>query len=367
MARNIFGSTKAASQGNLYHYYLPKGIVNLQISHSAAGFALALASPSVDLLPDPDHNYFLRYSPNAFTNDQIQVSFSPQGFLKHIKTSIEDQRGEFINKVTELATSIAKVAVPVGTRSLNERIIHSGPLDPFNQEEMSELLTNMKTVDDEAVLEIKELITTQTESGERGQSEEGGLGIYYRPMSTFSLNIGGKTGVKKTLLRLPHPEKVHFIKIPIASWVKTDVEIQFDQGGYPQSIHISKPSSALAMIQIPIDILAAILRLPGELFKFRLDLSSSKQDAMLRQQELKEQMFELQKRQDQFVAGLQEETTATRGIFDWVFRKKENTQPQAPAAAGGGNASIPSDLEDQLKKMRQDIDVIRRRVNSMDS
>lgn len=368
MARNIFGSTKVASQGNLYHYYLPKGIVNLQITHSPTGFSVELASPSVDLLPDPDHNYFLRYTPNAFTHDEIQVSFSPQGFLKHVKTSIEDQRGEFISKVTDLASSIAQVAVaPVSTRSVDTIILHSGPFDPFNEAEVKELQAKMKEVDKSSSFEIKELGAAEQGSQDGGQSAEGGLGIYYRPLSTFSMTLNGSKGNSRTLLRLPHPQRVHFIEIPIASWVKTEFEIQFEEGGYPSNIHISKPSTALAMIQVPINIVAAILRLPGELFKFRIDLNSAKQNSLIREQELREQMVELEKRQDQFAAAQRVEAgTASRGLFDWVFRKKESPAPAPGGAAPSGNVSLPSDLDDQLKKMKQDIDVIRRRVNSMD-
>lgn len=368
MARNIFGSTRVASQGNLYHYYLPKGIINLQISHSSQGFEIEMASPSVDLIPDPDQNYFLKYSPNAFTNDHIQVSFSPQGFLKHIKTSIDDQTGAFISKVIDLGASIAQIAVaPMGTRSVDTVILHTGPLDPFNPEEVKLLEDKMKAVDEEATFNIKEIGTGNTDTSSQFPNDtDTGFGIYYRPMSTFALTLSGKRGVNRTLIRLPHPEKVHFIGIPIASWVKTDFEIQFEEGGYPQNIQISKPSSALAMIQVPLDLVSAILRLPGELFKFRIDLSSSKQEALQREYQLREQMHSLEQMQNQYRLEQAQETggQTARGIFDWGFFKKKDKAPTQ--ASQGAAANIPSDLEDQLKKMKQDIQVIRRRVNSLD-
>lgn len=369
MARNIFGSTRVASQGNLYHYYLPKGIINLQISHTSQGFEVEMASPSVDLIPDPDQNYFLKYTPNAFTNDNIQVSFSPQGFLKHIKTSIEDQTGEFISKVIDLGSSIAQIAVsPVSTRSLETIIIHRGPLDPFNPEEVSLLEEKMKQVDGEASFGIKEIGNGKKElGGQEPNDEDTGFGIYYRPMSTFALTLTSKNAVSRTLMRLPHPEKVHFIGIPIASWVKTDFEIKFEEGGYPESIQIVKPSSALAMIQVPINMVSAILRLPAELFKFRVDLSSSKQQALQQEQHLREQILALERQKLQ-ESNLEGAGAGTRGIFDWsFFKRKEKQTAQAPGQASSGTAAnIPSDLEDQLKKIKQDLAVIRRRVNSMD-
>ena len=74
--------------------------------------------------------------------------------------------------------------------------------------------------------------------------------------------------VSVQLIRIPDPGNIHFIEIPQAPWVKTDFEVQFNEYGYPISIQLTKPSSALAFAEAPLKLLQSIIELPARLFQF---------------------------------------------------------------------------------------------------
>ena len=73
---------------------------------------------------------------------------------------------------------------------------------------------------------------------------------------------------------------LEFIEIPTASFVKTEFEITFSNEGYPTYIHINKPSSALALIQVPLSIIRSIVEIPAPLFQFRINMNNMKSQAI---------------------------------------------------------------------------------------
>ena len=93
-------------------------------------------------------------------------------------------------------------------------------------------------------------------------------------------------------------------------------------------------------------------------------MSSARQEAIAKEQALQERMNLLQQSQGQGLNGLGAQNS--RGIFDWFKRKNNNVQvPNAPVGSTS-TVAIPNDIDDRLKKIEQDLKVVRNRVHDME-
>ncbi|MEM7655271.1 MAG: hypothetical protein AAF399_04015, partial [Bacteroidota bacterium] len=283
MARNILASVSGSANGNLYGYQLPKGLVPLTIIKEKGIFRFEVGE--VVIVPDPDQQYFFKYQPSPFTSDELNIQFSSEGFLSSLKIAVDDQTGEFISKVVDLGSAIASVVSGPGggTRSVGQadegpQEIFSGTIDPFDKSQMEGLNQLLARHGNELEMEARVLGKRQISASDTlGESVSG---VYCRPLASCELGLTQGKARTVQVLRMPNPEVLHFVEIPQAPWVKTEVDIQFNELGYPLSIHILKPSSAVAMIQVPLDIIQAIIELPTKLFQFRINLGNQRADAV---------------------------------------------------------------------------------------
>ncbi|MEM6766305.1 MAG: hypothetical protein AAF824_05395 [Bacteroidota bacterium] len=280
MSTQPLTSTANPIQGNLHYYYLPKGIIHLEIITSAEGVSVA---SKLELIADPDHRYFLKYSGNAFSSDTIDIEFTENGFLRKVGTTIEDQTVKIAEKVITLAETAAQLGAGPTTRSLGPDKqpvkVFSGPIDPFDEEEMTAV---NKVLGEHGFKVALESLGKKKEAEERvdAQKVQGRFGIFCRPKETFKWVVSVGDESQTELMTLPNGKMLHFIEIPNASFVKNSFEISCDDFGYPVKIHLEKPSQALAIIEVPIKILQAIISIPSKLFSFRINYNNEKKRAL---------------------------------------------------------------------------------------
>ena len=79
--------------------------------------------------------------------------------------------------------------------------------------------------------------------------------------------------VQRINVTLPNKIVIGKVNIDRTMFVNQVTTIDFDDGML-RKIDIDKPSEALAAIQIPIDIVNAILAIPAELIQFKSDISA---------------------------------------------------------------------------------------------
>ncbi|MEL6674743.1 MAG: hypothetical protein AAFR61_21215 [Bacteroidota bacterium] len=377
MAKFNLSSTSSLAQGNLHYYHLPKGMVHIEITRIGNGenAALQMTAPTVEVVADPAARYFLHYTPNAFTNDDITLEFNEAGFLSRVHTLVEDQSGAVFDKLIELGSAVAEVALPVPkTRDVGDAgpvTIFSGKIDPFHAESMEDLNTALARIHESCSLKVVDLAGEDAPASTSSKSAQNG--IYCRPMGTFSFQLSSPKGTVFHQVRLPHPEQVHFIGFPKGDWVKTEFEVTFDAVGYPNRISLKNPSTALAIISAPINLIKAILELPAKLFQFRLNLDSSQNQAMMRQMELSQEYENLRKQQEMAAlasAEGPEGAVGTRGLFSNWFNKGGGSKTSASSGnAGGGGGTADSAevaaLKDTVQKLQQDLDIMRKRMNNV--
>ncbi|MEL7339524.1 MAG: hypothetical protein AAGM67_03490 [Bacteroidota bacterium] len=350
MAKPILSSFRGSHHGNLHCYHLPKGITKFAIKRIGNGQQImyAMDPPELILAPDWKHRYYLSYSPSSFTDDDITIEFTESGFLRRIHSFIDDQTDEFINKLAELATTAVEAAITVPsafkTRGLDvtEEYVYEAILDPFRREEVEALNRDLAMIDPQLRFEAHVLDEVEEQPIEDRVAEKQVL--YCRPPVMCELQlIHGQTTFRHTV-RMPHPNLVHTIEIPRAPFVKTEFLIEFNDLAYPSMINIKKPSTAMAMIQVPINILKAIIALPGQLVSFRFNYDNTV---------------------PQYVAPPADELPTRPIAANAPLPDIPDDLPPVPGTAtrsvggSGGEAST----DQKIKQLEQTVEILRRRMN----
>lgn len=283
MGKPILSSTKGAQDGNLHCYHLPKGIVHFFIKRisGSAGKFYVIETPTVELVPDWNHRYFFQYTPSSFTDDDLTLEFSDQGFLRRVHTLIDDQTDEFIEKIGELATTAIEAAVTLpgafktrGMTGATEELVYEARLDPFREEEVKAMNLDLSSFIDPNLsfsASVPDPVNYQPDPNRTANQQA----IYSRPPVLAEINLHNGAMVDRKTIRLPHPYLTHVVEIPRAPFVKTEFLIEFNDMAYPTLINIKKPSTAMAIIQVPINILNALIALPAKLFSFKFNFDNS--------------------------------------------------------------------------------------------
>ena len=72
---------------------------------------------------------------------------------------------------------------------------------------------------------------------------------------------------------VPDSRASYVLPVTASSFTKTKTAFEF-KDGMPTSLHVDQPSQLAAITRIPIDIMKAILEVPGSLIKLRVDHDS---------------------------------------------------------------------------------------------
>lgn len=286
MARNILTSTRSAEEGNLPYYHLPKGLLRLTL---AAGQE---PTCSVVIVPDSEHRYFLRYNGNAFTSDKIDVSFTKEGFLKEISTTIKDETGEVIRAIGDLGVEAAKALAGAGTGTRGgdgvPAIAYDRTFDPFDEESLAEVNADLESLKAGFTVSIRPFGKAEEESSvDFGRNR---FGVYCRPVAPFEVLFKNKTSIMQKLLNFPHPTVINFVEIPTASFVESTFSMTFGfeddplYAGYPNKISVQNPSSALAIMKTPIDVLRALISIPAQIFQLKFDIATGRANTAVAEQ-----------------------------------------------------------------------------------
>lgn len=230
------------------------------------------------ILPDPDHHYFFQYVPNGFWADDITVEFGPNGFLSRIHTQVEDQLDQVVGKALDIMTGVVQIGAGVIPDKATKRdpnapiIVFKGTIDPFDSDHQKSINKALEAHNATFTARVLGKPQKGVETTERSPRS----GIYVKPRALCEIAIDYAHGKVSRQLELPHPMLLEFIEIPVASLVKTVFEIKFDLTGYPTSIHINKPSSLVALGNLFLMPVVALIELPAKIFKVRVDIDSAK-------------------------------------------------------------------------------------------
>ncbi|MCI4667939.1 MAG: hypothetical protein MRZ79_07235 [Bacteroidia bacterium] len=291
MPRNFLPSLRSPQQGNLYGYFLPKGLIHLSIKlqDKMEGKEVFLQIHKVKHVPDPDHYYSFSYRPSGSSDDDIVVKYGPNGFLSEVHTQIDDQTDEILTSLADILGTLGDSMAPTKlvtngmkkskTRSANAKELFEGFIDPFAKDDMEMLNQKIQAeLGSGATFEAR-ILGNQESNGVKGDKSDVS-GIFAKPRALVELGIFSVGGKETEIVEIPHPHILEFIEIPTASFVKTEFEMVFSAEGYPTSIQIKKPSSALALFKMPVSLLKAVFEIPASIFQFRVNINNMKSQAI---------------------------------------------------------------------------------------
>lgn len=272
---HLLYSTERPSAGNLHYYHLPKGWLKLQLIRQTVMKKESLKVKLTEkILTDPSKNYYLQYKPTFSSQDKINLSFSPDGFLKCISTEKEyPSWEELLNN--NLTNKHGKVkSVPEANPQLGfiqEELLWETLFDPFDPEAVAEVNEYLKTYDEKLEIGIDDLGQGEAFDHSEGAGKELKPGIFCRPRVPIHAQVRTARGIEKQVLSLPHEGRTHFIEIPASQMVHSKLKIDFDDLGFPNEIAIEKGSFALALVQTPIRMLRSLVNIITEVFQVRIN------------------------------------------------------------------------------------------------
>jgi hypothetical protein len=357
MARKILTSTTDSNLGNLHYYHLPKGMLKLKIE--ITGGAVEITSMERIFIPDPNARYFFAYQPSAFTDDNITIKYGANGFLSSVHTIIDDQTDDFISKIGEFATDALTGALGAPkTRGEDEampdQVLFSGTIDPLDDIHIERINSSLQKKMKNLVFAVRNLAqkAESTPKLERG----GEYGIYSRPLGSYEISLSSSSEVISQVVNLPDPDELHFIRIPNPSFVQTDFQIDFNELGYPTTIIIKKPSSALALLQVPLKIISSILELPTKLIQFRINLDNSKGNLDTAQTTRIDKLLTLREKEE-----LLEESN------EKLAKKKEAEMKEEESKQSERSATKERSTEVSDQKVLSEISKLAEKINSLDT
>jgi len=363
MARMQLSSSRSLKDGNLYGYTLPRGLINLAIRVEDEQYTLEAGE--VVFRPDLSHQYYLNYAGNNLTDDEITVRFTPDGFLRQVHTLVDDQTDQVLDSLIEIGTGVAQIATGMSTRTRSlpqQKTLFEGEVDPFDAVQMAELNTLLQKHDPHL-----QLVAQMVEDGQEGakatlQATQGQTGFYYKPFGTCNLSLSYAGGQMRTSLQLPHPNRLAFMKIPQAKWVKTEFRVEFDDRGYPVEIYLRKPSTMLEAVRLPLNIMKALINLPAQLFQFRVNLQQQRTAAQQADLAYERELGEVRRQMETLRTQQQkEEQTRNLEVGEGTARpvSASGSIPQTSSSHGDSE-----ELQNTILKLQQDVMILRKRINA---
>lgn len=277
------------------------------------GFDATVGVPQV--IADPLRTYALCYNGNIFSDDEIEVKTTAAGLLSEVTVSADDRTDDVVRKLAEGLVEVAKLTSVGGlsgtlgflrkasaedlnaprcdTKDYNITLL----VDPTDQDGTQGLIESalaglgLGTLEDEEdgedgprtgegcidYKELNALLRTPTNGSSTSPLnplEEADLdnlcsqGACYARTAPVAFNVTEtSTGMGANFLaELPNQGPVGVVSFARGTFVKIDAKATFSNGMLT-AFSYKKPSSALAVASLPVDILKSIVSIPSAAFE----------------------------------------------------------------------------------------------------
>lgn len=313
-------------------YCLPKGMIHFKRQPVGGSIEVSVETLYV---PDPEKYYTLEYLPNRTYEENIAVSLTEDMLLKKIDITSKPKVGEILMKVFELGRELAKFSVLPGRGFGEMKVTYCDVMiDPkmlldkksagkrqFLQQKLAQLNADLEKITRElgaeqqkpenqatnitiAKLTIdkknKENDIDQLKSDANRDSELGKIctrcgidyisleplfppgdwdwlnvsppagGIKYRPLLPYRLEIQLPDNLIVKNVYLPNEAPVITLDVSRPGWADQVTSLSFEKGLLTQA-DLNRPSETLAFVKLPVDLVKAIVGLPMDLIKFRVE------------------------------------------------------------------------------------------------
>lgn len=217
------------------------------------------------------------YKPNSFSHDKLTIELDEGGYLKQVATDTSDQTAEFITNAVSLYTQGQRLAVDLGPPA-NVLSRDGGTIDQEIYRILDPWSTSPVTIDpignrtgDEITISFSSPPGTSSGSFSVADCQDK---ICYPALVTRLVEVESFAGLEQHAVAVPDPGRLFAIDFSRAAFVQKTITVDFEEGIF-KKIALDKPSEANAVIQVPLNVLKAIVALPAELIQFKIDTTNT--------------------------------------------------------------------------------------------
>ncbi|WP_428409095.1 hypothetical protein [Hyphococcus sp.] len=278
------------------HYAIPKALfeVTLELKYPAAylnsraslksgQYSLSVTKMNPVFVPATYISVY--YKRNSFSNDIVVMEVDEKGMLKQVSIDVDDKSGAFVGKLLELGIKAAKAATafPGSTFTFDQEEVtqtvsfildpYAGPIriDPIPQKIGEEI--------DISIISASNLSQGTHDKDEAYIHSACGVNICYPEAASARVVFKGQIGAnEERLISIPDLTNLRILDLKRASLVKKTFTADFTNGML-KKVSLNKPSEAMAGIQIPINVVEELVKLPTELVQLKIDTTNKEKDA----------------------------------------------------------------------------------------
>jgi hypothetical protein len=259
-----------------FTYSLPRALVSFAVKRKDGTLTFEIP-PTLKYIPDPNARFRVALRGSIFASDETTITTNTEGLLTAINATNEDKLQTIVPKAIELITSIARAtagrklaSIPPNGPPPDFHIVTS--IDPFNAKNNA---SEFNDITGGMTVEFSNLdgteITAYSAADEKKITEQCSRSVCFRALVPVFMTIRHENVLLvRYMAVVPSPYLVGDYDIRRAACVKKINTLAFTNGVLTSATS-NKPSEALACLQIPIDVANAIVSIPGELIKVRVN------------------------------------------------------------------------------------------------
>ena len=272
--QDVFRSSEEGGTGvKAGHLYaLPKGYVRMTIERKSAksGPVLVVTAGEPLLIADPEYIFRLQYDVDPLSSEKVKIETDSMGLLKKIDVTSTAPLPAAVH-------DLAKFIVSASTGSfmpteLSAQILENKPdTGPFKVDAVfdpskdvpNNLSANLQKYD--VKLTIKSVEPKSTDNIDCTRF------VCYRFLLPWKISVEDKVARMRTdvVVLLPNDAPIAGINVQRLSLVENKTILEFNKGILTSSSY-DNPSTVTSALQLPIDMMKAIVSVPAALFQFTL-------------------------------------------------------------------------------------------------
>lgn len=312
------------------YYALPRAQLPVTIVRS--GCELEATFADISYVPDLAAQYRLRLDHNWFSQDKLTVVTDADGLLMSVNGKSVDQTSQILKDAARLAATVSFRSASGGPLGAGEK---GGDFDCSKSDEgdFSSVVLVDPTSTREQLMVISSNLGNGVTVGARalGESETPSTPVdcaevvCFRAMRPYVISVEqaetppNEGNYKKKAFRFmvlaPDPNLVMGVRLDRQLLSTSDVKLTFDHGVLTKYDTV-KNSEASSLLQLPLDVAAEVLKVPGELSTIRVKELENEAQLLRNQKSLLESQAAL--------------IAAQRAVLDASKKPPEDT-PTAPA------------------------------------
>jgi hypothetical protein len=281
-------------------------------------------SASVESMPaqaDRNHRFVAHLSHNGTRDDEMTLEVSAEGLLTSTTMTAADRTGDILVTLAGAQAAATASAMEPYTsetdvmRCLGPKVIVFNPADQYKGQGAAllpevdringELAEYGITLSHDAILAIPDETALKPHWG----------AVYYRaPMPvTVSVHQDGRV-ISSSVVNIPQLGPTAYIPMKANAFVTTVDELGFTDGSLTKW-KSKRPSEALAVVKVPVDIMKAVISVPAEIFSLKVNYDSQAETLRANEIDLmKEKVKRLEL--EQCIAKAESEETKASACFE---------------------------------------------------